>query len=158
MPRFAISIFGRDRPGIVAAVTRVLADAGCNLEDTSMTILRGHFAMMLVVAGPARVGEPELQAGLDPIAGRLDLQVSVREVTDEVTAASGGERATRRRCTGPTGPAWSPASRRYWPATKSTSLAWRLAWLANRTPYMRCISNSRCRPAWPAMSRPISTR
>ena len=41
MPRFAISIFGRDRPGIVAAVTRVLADAGCNLEDTSMTILRG---------------------------------------------------------------------------------------------------------------------
>ena len=24
-------MFGRDRPGIVAAVTRVLADAGCNL-------------------------------------------------------------------------------------------------------------------------------
>jgi glycine cleavage system transcriptional repressor len=90
MPRFAISIFGRDRPGIVAAVTRVLADAGCNLEDTSMTILRGHFAMMLVVAGPGGVGEPELQAGLDPVAGRLDLQVSVRAVTDEVTAAGGG--------------------------------------------------------------------
>ncbi|MFL5879210.1 MAG: glycine cleavage system protein R [Actinomycetota bacterium] len=52
MARFAVSVFGRDRPGIVAAVSRVLADAGCNLEDTSMTILRGHFAMMLVVAGP----------------------------------------------------------------------------------------------------------
>jgi glycine cleavage system transcriptional repressor len=37
MSRFAVSVFGRDRPGIVAAVTRVLADAGCNLEDTSMT-------------------------------------------------------------------------------------------------------------------------
>ena len=49
MARFAVSVFGRDRPGIVAAVSRVLADAGCNLEDTSMTILRGHFAMMLVV-------------------------------------------------------------------------------------------------------------
>src|SRR4029453_1146790 len=90
MARFAVSVFGRDRPGIVAAVSRVLADAGCNLEDTSMTILRGHFAMMLVVAGPGGGGEPELQAGLDPVAGRLDLQVSVRAVTDEVTAADGG--------------------------------------------------------------------
>src|SRR5215218_7177797 len=90
MTRFAVSVFGRDRPGIVAAVSRVLADAGCNLEDTSMTILRGHFAMMLVVAGPAGVGEAALQTGLDPVAGRLELQVSVREVTDEVTAAGGG--------------------------------------------------------------------
>jgi glycine cleavage system transcriptional repressor len=89
MTRFAVSVFGRDRPGIVAAVTRVLADAGCNLEDTSMTILRGHFAMMLVVAGPGGVGEAELSAGLDPVAGRLDLQVSVREVADEVTGAGG---------------------------------------------------------------------
>ena len=88
--RFAVSVFGRDRPGIVAAVTRVLADAGCNLEDTSMTILRGHFAMMLVVSGPAGLGAPALEAGLDPVAGRLDLQVSVRAVTDEVTAAPAG--------------------------------------------------------------------
>ena len=35
MARFALSVFGRDRPGIVAAVTRVLADAGCKLEDTA---------------------------------------------------------------------------------------------------------------------------
>jgi glycine cleavage system transcriptional repressor len=89
MGRFAVSVFGRDRPGIVAAVTRVLADAGCNLEDTSMTILRGHFAMMLVVTGPAGVDAADLDAGLDPVAGRLDLQVSVRPVTDEVTAAAG---------------------------------------------------------------------
>ena len=90
MPRFAISIFGRDRPGIVAAVSRVLADAGCNLEDTSMTILRGHFAMMLVVSAPEGTGAPALEAGLEPVADRLDLQLSVRPVTDDVTAATGG--------------------------------------------------------------------
>jgi glycine cleavage system transcriptional repressor len=89
MARFAVSVFGRDRPGIVAAVTRVLADAGCNLEDTSMTILRGHFAMMLVVTGPAEPGAAGLEAGLGPVAGRLDLQVGVRPVTDDVTAAAG---------------------------------------------------------------------
>lgn len=88
--RFAVSVFGRDRPGIVAAVTRVLADAGCNLEDTSMTILRGHFAMMLVVTGPPGVAAAELEAGLGPVAGRLDLQASVRRVNDEVIAAAGG--------------------------------------------------------------------
>jgi hypothetical protein len=56
MARFAVSVFGRDRAGLVAAVSRVLADAGCNLKDTSMTILRGHFAMMLMAAGPPGEG------------------------------------------------------------------------------------------------------
>ncbi len=93
MPRFAISVFGRDRPGIVAAVTRILAGAGCNLEDTSMTILRGHFAMMLVVSGGSQATAADLEAGLGPVADRLDLQVSVRTVADDVTAAPAkGER------------------------------------------------------------------
>jgi glycine cleavage system transcriptional repressor len=90
MTRFAVSVFGRDRPGIAAAVTRVLADAGCNLEDTAMTILRGHFAMMLVVAHPGPAAAAELEGGLGPVADRLDLQVSVRTITDAVTASGGG--------------------------------------------------------------------
>jgi glycine cleavage system transcriptional repressor len=90
MPHFAVSVFGRDRPGIVAAVTRVLADAGCNLEDTSMTILRGHFAMMLVVSGPAGSVADDLEAGLGPVAGRLDLQLSVRALAGGVGGAGGG--------------------------------------------------------------------
>jgi glycine cleavage system transcriptional repressor len=90
MARFAVSVFGRDRPGIVAAVTRVLADAACNLEDTSMTILRGHFAMMLVVTGPDALGPGGLEAGLGPVADRLDLQVGVRAISGDVSAAPGG--------------------------------------------------------------------
>jgi glycine cleavage system transcriptional repressor len=93
MSRFAVSVFGHDRPGIVAAVTRVLADAGCNLEDTSMTILRGHFAMMLVISGGAGILARDLEARLSPVADRLDLQLSVRSVSDDVTTAQvGGER------------------------------------------------------------------
>jgi glycine cleavage system transcriptional repressor len=90
MARFAVSVFGRDRPGIVAAVTRVLADAGCNLEDTSMTILRGHFAMMLVVSGGPGADAGDLEGRLGPVADRLDLHCSVRPLTDQVTAAVGG--------------------------------------------------------------------
>ncbi len=64
MPHFAVSAVGVDRPGIVAAVTGVLVEQGCNLEDTSMSILRGHFAMMLLVAGPDGLTAEALEAAL----------------------------------------------------------------------------------------------
>ena len=45
----SVTVVGQDRPGIVAAVAEALYDLGCNLEDATSTILRGHFSMMLVV-------------------------------------------------------------------------------------------------------------
>jgi glycine cleavage system transcriptional repressor len=57
MPRaFLVSAFGVDRPGIVAAITRVLAARELNVTDSQMGILRGHFAMTLVVEGEAAGG------------------------------------------------------------------------------------------------------
>lgn len=49
MPSLAVTVIGRDRPGIIAEVTRVLASLGGNLEDSSMTLLRGHFTWTLIV-------------------------------------------------------------------------------------------------------------
>ena len=46
---FAVTVLGHDRPGIIAATTEGLAGLGLNIEDSTMTLLRGHFAMMLVV-------------------------------------------------------------------------------------------------------------
>ena len=67
MSHYAVTAIGADRPGIVAAVTGVLMEHGCNLEDTSMTILRGHFAMMLVVAGPQTSSASDLEAALSEV-------------------------------------------------------------------------------------------
>ncbi len=64
MRQLAVSAIGVDRPGIVAAVTGVLVGHGCNLEDTSMSILRGHFAMTLVVSAPDGTEAPELEGAL----------------------------------------------------------------------------------------------
>ncbi|MEO0800918.1 MAG: ACT domain-containing protein [Cyanobacteria bacterium J06642_2] len=47
MSTFLLSGFGRDRPGMVAQVTKLLLDLGANLEDTSMTRLGGQFAMLV---------------------------------------------------------------------------------------------------------------
>ena len=45
MNHFALTIVGRDRPGIVSQVTKILFDQGCNLADSSCSILGGQFAM-----------------------------------------------------------------------------------------------------------------
>ena len=82
MPHFAVTAVGADRPGIVAAVTGAFAEHGCNLEDSSMTILRGQFAMMLVVDAPAGVGAGELEAALAGPAADLDLVVTVRSAAE----------------------------------------------------------------------------
>ena len=50
MGQFALSVVGVDRPGIVAEVSRVLFELGCNIEDSTCTILSGQFAMILVIA------------------------------------------------------------------------------------------------------------
>jgi glycine cleavage system transcriptional repressor len=82
---FAVTAVGADRPGIVAAVTGAFVEVGCNLEDSSMTILRGQFAMMLVVDAPADVGAGQIEAALAAPARTLDLLVTVRPTADEAT-------------------------------------------------------------------------
>lgn len=91
MAHFAISAVGSDRPGIVAGVTGGLVDLGCNLEDTTMSILRGHFAMMLVVAAPDGVAADDIEISLNGVARSLDLVLAVREIDDRVPAAPAGD-------------------------------------------------------------------
>jgi glycine cleavage system transcriptional repressor len=81
----AITVIGRDRPGIIAEATGALAELGVNLEDSTMTRLRGHFAMMLLCAGDVTAGAVE-----DALVGLTSdgtLQVSAREVAEEDVAA-----------------------------------------------------------------------
>jgi glycine cleavage system transcriptional repressor len=87
----AVTAVGADRPGIVAAVTGVLVDHDANLEDTSMTILRGHFAMMIVAAVPSNVDPGALEAGLASACAPLGLVITVRPIDDAVTAPGDGE-------------------------------------------------------------------
>jgi glycine cleavage system transcriptional repressor len=87
---FAVSAIGADRPGIVVAVTRVLMERGCNLEDTSMSILRGHFAMMLVVAAGPDESAVALEAALVAATAPMELVVTVRPLQDGVPPVVGG--------------------------------------------------------------------
>ena len=50
LAHFAVTIISKDRPGIVADTTEVLYQLGCNIEDSSCTMLGGDFAMILIVS------------------------------------------------------------------------------------------------------------
>lgn len=79
---YAVTVVGRDRPGIVAGITRTLYEAGCNLEDVTSTILRGHFSMVMIVSAPAGRSREDLASVLDETAAALDVSVSLNPVTD----------------------------------------------------------------------------
>ena len=46
--RIIVSVFGVDHPGIVAAVSQILAEARCSIIDINQTVVRGKFAMVIV--------------------------------------------------------------------------------------------------------------
>lgn len=74
---------GRDRPGIVQAISEVLLDHGLNIEDSQMTILGGHFSTMLIVSGAGAPDEGSLREDLDEAGRRVGLEhLSVSAVAD----------------------------------------------------------------------------
>ena len=75
-------MIGNDRPGIVAAVTRTLYEAGCNLEDVTSTILRNHFSMTLFVRLPDEVDAPDLERRLEPVSKEMSLVITARAIDE----------------------------------------------------------------------------
>lgn len=88
MRHYALSGVGRDRPGIVAAVTEVLLRHSLNIEDSQATILRGHFTMMLVVAVPDAADVEALTGDLVAVRERLELEALTLSELTELDPAS----------------------------------------------------------------------
>jgi glycine cleavage system transcriptional repressor len=84
----ALSAIGRDRPGIVAGLTRALYEQGCNLEDSSMTLLAGDFAVLLLTALPEGKESGPVRVALEAEAKKLGLTLQVRELSSEEAAAA----------------------------------------------------------------------
>lgn len=91
MSHLVVAAAGPDQPGIVSEFTRVFLDRGCNLEDTSMTVLRGQFAMMLVVDAPGDVSPEGLERELEATTAVFGLVVSVWAIPERTAASPAGE-------------------------------------------------------------------
>lgn len=67
MSYFALTIIGRDRPGIVSQVTEILYQLGCNIADSSCSILGGQFAMLLIISHPEKSSKEEFEQAFAPL-------------------------------------------------------------------------------------------
>ncbi len=83
---YAVSVVGKDRTGIVAGISEVLFRLGCNIADSSCTMLAGEFAMILIVSHPKPFSKGHLFDNLKPVCDSLGMSLSVRTLhADEVS-------------------------------------------------------------------------
>jgi glycine cleavage system transcriptional repressor len=86
VPLLAVTALGADRPGIIARVTGVLLEHGGNLADSTMTILGGQFAIVLLVDTDAEAAA--LETDLAAATADLGLVVAVRPVGPGAASAA----------------------------------------------------------------------
>jgi glycine cleavage system transcriptional repressor len=77
-----ITVVGRDQPGIIAALAKVVFELGGNLDDATMTRLHGAFAAMVAARLPEGKSEDAAREALVPLAEEMGLTVTVQSVPD----------------------------------------------------------------------------
>lgn len=74
-----VSVIGKDRTGIIAAVAGELAECKVNIEDITQTLMQGNFVMiMLVDLSAACVSQAELGERLRVLSEPLGVTIHVQ--------------------------------------------------------------------------------
>ena len=74
-----VTVIGKDKVGIIAAVCIKLAEMNVNVLDISQTILDGKFPMVMAVdAANANVGFEELAAQLRELGEGMELSIRIQ--------------------------------------------------------------------------------
>lgn len=83
-PDTVISVYGADRPGIVYRVSETLAEQKINICDLHSSLDNDEelYIMTLEVRRPENLGLDDLRHELTSAENELDIDVSVRELTD----------------------------------------------------------------------------
>jgi ACT domain-containing protein len=82
-----ITVIGKDKPGIIAAVSALMAKNNVNIEDISQTVLQGNFTMiMLVSLQGALVSLASLKDQADELSENIGVTIRVQneEIFDAV--------------------------------------------------------------------------
>ena len=77
--RCVISVLGKDRTGIVAAVSGALAEKGASIDDINQSLLQDMFSMtMLVRLDEGVAGFNEVQDALTAVGEDLGVQIVIQ--------------------------------------------------------------------------------
>lgn len=77
---FILSAIGRDRPGLVADLARLVLDCDANLEDSRMTILGTDFAVILLCSSSAEDAGDRLAVGAKRLERDHGLTILLRHL------------------------------------------------------------------------------
>jgi len=83
LAHFAVTIIGKDRPGIVAETAEVLYRLGCNVEDSSCTMLGGEFATIYIVSHALPFKREALEEGFSAMCAATELSAFIRELKED---------------------------------------------------------------------------
>jgi ACT domain-containing protein len=77
--RVIVSVIGRDRVGIIAAVSAVLADTKANILDIYQTVMEEFFVMIMMVdIGGANVSFADLKLRLQQRGEQLGVKIDAQ--------------------------------------------------------------------------------
>lgn len=82
MKKIIISVLGTDRPGIIAAVARVLLDHDGNIENVSQTSLQSYFAGIFIAAMPKETALENLNAAFEERLSPMGLHAHLQPMAD----------------------------------------------------------------------------
>lgn len=75
--RAVVTVVGEDKTGIIAGVSKVLADHAVNVEDISQTIIQGYFNMIMIVEMKSEQFE-ELTEAFKPIEEEKNIRIMIQ--------------------------------------------------------------------------------
>jgi glycine cleavage system transcriptional repressor len=90
MKKIIISVLGQDRPGIIAAVSRLLFEENSNIENVSQTSLQTEFAGIFIAAIPRTMSHDQLEKKMREALSPMQLQVHVKPMASGSEAALAG--------------------------------------------------------------------
>ena len=74
-----VTVLGRDRVGIIADVSRLLADYGINIKDISQTILDDIFTMVMMVdLKDVVIEESDISEKVGELGKKLGVQITLQ--------------------------------------------------------------------------------
>ena len=91
MNHVIVSVLGHDRPGIVAAVTRVFLEYHCNIENVSQTILKTEFAGSFIISMPPDLTQEELRQALNENLVTMNMHIHIESVLDQKSGCVPGD-------------------------------------------------------------------
>lgn len=82
-----ISVLGKDRPGIISSISKVIAEHSCNIEDSRMTVLGGEFAAVLLIEGKWNM-LAKVESSLPDLEQQLGLTIVIKRTSERENTRS----------------------------------------------------------------------